>query len=151
MNEREPQYNFPWQYDTEYFLGVKTEYGDIEMRPSTTMLYLFPEHPEVDHIYVMMEVLDDETSRGMRLFRQHVDRLGEGAFGVLVDQLVEHGFDIADDEEPSELDIEAWEQAFNKTYDPIQKLVQLAMQNFEAEWDYYQDEPGWSSDGKDTI
>lgn len=149
--EQEPNhevnYNFPWQYDNEFYLGVKTEYGNIEMRQSNTELYLFPEHPDIDHIYIMQEVLDDETSRGYRLFRGHCDRIGPGAFSAMVDQMIEHGFDIAEDEEPSELDIQAWQEAFNKEYNPIDKLVQLAMKNFESEWIYYQDEEGWGGKG----
>lgn len=152
--EQEPrQYNFPWQYDTEHFLGIKTEFGDLQMRPSTTELYLYPDDPEIDHIYIVKELKDDGTSLGYRIFREHCDRIGPGAFGALVDQLIEHGFDIADDdEEPQDSDINAWEQAFNRKYErpnPIDKIVKLAMKNWDAGMQYYLEE--WKDYGDNKI
>lgn len=151
-NEPTPrEYNFPWQYDNEHYLRVTTEFGEIQMRASTTELYLYPEDPEIDHIYIIKELKDDGTSMGYRLFREHCDRLGPGAFTSLVDQLLDHGFDMVDEEEPQESDIEAWEQAFKREYErpsSIDKIVKLAMKNWDAGMKYYLEEWG---DGEKTI
>lgn len=85
--------------------------------------------------------MEDDQMYGYRLWRITFDNaLGEGMFGKLCDELFEKGFDCADDEEPSPLDIKAWEQTFNTEYvkpNPIDKLVELAMKNFEAKAEYY--------------
>lgn len=140
MNHEKEPYSFPWQWDTEAYLVIATDYGRIELRPSNTELYLFPEDPEIDHIYIMKQQNPDGTSMGYRLFREHCDRLGEGAFSALVEQLIDNGFEIADDEDPSDMDIEAWETLFQREYEPpnsIEKLVKLAMDNFEQKSEYY--------------
>ena len=142
-NEQEPTYNFPWKYDNEHYLSINSDYGNIEMRQSNTELYLFPEYPEADHIFVFLEELEDGTSMGYRIFREHVDKLGKGAFAAIIDQLVEHGFDIADDEIPSESDIEAYETLFGRKLelrDPIDDIVLKAMANFDSAWKWYEGE-----------
>lgn len=149
-HEQEPRiYNFPWQYDTEHFLRVASDHGQLEMRPSNTEVYMYTDDHELDHIYVRMEWLDDDTSRGYRLFRELCDRLGEGAFDALVEQLIDHGYDLAPDEEPLQSDIDAWESVFKREYLPnkIDKVVKFAMEHFTEEWEYYQDEPGWGVGG----
>ena len=139
QNESEPTYNFPWHFDTEHYLTIASEYGNLEMRQSNTELYLFPDCPQADHIFIFKEYIDEQLM-GYRIFREHVDRIGEGAFGALIDQLVEHGFDIADDEEPSESDIQAYESLFNRkleSKDPIEKVVALAMKSLDAEYEWF--------------
>jgi hypothetical protein len=141
----EPTYNFPWKYDNEHYLTINSDYGQIEMRQSNTELYLFPDCPQADHIFVFKEFVDEQLM-GYRIFREHVDKIGEGAFGALIDQLVEHGFDIADDETPSESDIEAYESLFNKKLeykDKTEELVLNALRNIDAEWEWFDKDPDY--------
>lgn len=147
--EREPapQFNFPWLHDEHGdYMIFRSESGDFNLRPETTRMYLFPDQPQADHIFIFTHEQDDMVM-GARIWRETLDdALGDGAFGALCDQLFERGFDCADDEEPSELDIKAWEQSFGREYerpDPFEKIVALAIANLDAEWAYYSQEPGW--------
>lgn len=141
QNESEPIYQFPWKFDTEHYLVINAKgYGQIEMRQSTTDLYLFPTCPDADHIFIPIQELEDGSTMGYRIFREHIDEIGEGAFGALIDQAVAHDFNIADDEEPSESDIQAYESLFNRKLeykDPIEKIVALAMKSLDAEYEWF--------------
>lgn len=145
--EQEPTYTFPWRQDAEgYYLVFKTDEGTFTARDTNTLMYLFPDQPEADHIFIIMSE-EDDMIRGARIWRRMFDEaLGEAAFGQLCDQMFERGFDVAEDEEPSDLDIAAWEQTFGETYNkpnPIDKIVELAMRNFDAAWRFYSEE--WSA------
>lgn len=142
--EREPSptYNFPWQADAEgHYLIFRTEQGAFEARDTNTMMYLYPDMPEVDHVWIQVD-----EQQGFRLFREHVDIIGEGAFGALCDQLFEHDFQLSPEEEPQESDLAAFREAFGREpqrHNPIDRIVKLAMKNFEAEWKYLSGEPEW--------
>lgn len=141
--EQEPSYHFPWRQDAEgYYLIFKTEEGEFEARNSNTMMYLYPDNPEASHVWIQ---LDDDY--GMRLFREHVDRVGEGAFSTLCDQLFDHGFELSDEEEPQESDIQAFIASFGREpiqRNPVEQIVSLVLKNFDQAWEYY--EPDWRED-----
>lgn len=129
-------YNFPWQQDAEgYYLVFNTDQGAFEARDTNTMMYLYPDMPEADHVWIQVD-----ESYGFRLFREHIDRVGEGAFGSLCDQLFEHGFEMSDEEDPQECDIEAFYEHFNRrpeSINTIDKIVKLALDNLDAKAEYY--------------
>lgn len=143
--EQQPRFEFPWNRDEqgEYLKIRISDDKTIELREDTTLMYLFPDQPEADHLFVYTHMEDDQYY-GFRIWRQLFDDiLGEGAFSSLCDELFDKGFDCADDEEPSPLDIQAWEQTFNREYikpNPIDKIVELAMANFDDAWKYYSSE-----------
>lgn len=142
-----PQYEFPWQEDAYGpYVTFRSGQGDFTARPETTLMYLFPDQPEADHIFIFTHE-EDDMIMGARIWRRMFDEaLGKEAFGQLCDQMFERGFDVAEDEEPSDLDIAAWEQTFGETYikpNPIDKIVELALRNFDQAWEYYSQE--WSA------
>lgn len=150
MSEYEPQnrFTFPWQENEvgESYLTFQNGDMTFEINRFNTCMYIYPDQPKADHVWVQLEDGDD-VDRGIRLWRLQIDKLlGSGVFGILVDNLFERDFECSDDEEPSELDIEAWERTFNEKYtkpNPIDKLVELALKNFDSAWKYYEQE--WSS------
>lgn len=145
--EKQPKYEFPWHED-EYgpYVTFRLDEGDFTARPGTTRMYLFPDQPEADYIFIYTHH-ENDMARGAKIWRRMFDEaLGEAAFGQLCDQMFERGFECAEDEEPSDLDIAAWEQTFGETYikpNPIDKIVELALRNFEDAWRYYSEE--WSA------
>lgn len=148
MSEYNPHNRFPWQIDAEgEYLKIRSGEGIFELRDSTTLLYLFPDQPEADHIWIQLYE-EEEQNMGIRIWRQFVDdALGEGSFSELCDEMCDRGFEIADDEVPSPLDIQAWEEAFDKPYEvrtSVDKLVELALKNFDSAWAYYEGE--WHED-----
>lgn len=141
----ESEFFFPWQIDEQgEYLGFIAEEGTFYLRHHNTRMFLFPEEKDMDHIFV---VADDEQSC-LWIWRQTMeDRVGPGAFGALCDQLFEKGFNVAEAEEPSPLDIRIWEQSFDMKYlkQPTKKsiidgIVEVAMKNIDCEWKYVQDE-----------
>lgn len=146
--EQEPTYSFPWHEDAYGpYLTFRTDEGDFTARPETTLMYLFPDQPEADHIFIFTHEDEQGQIFGARIWRRMFDEaLGEAAFGQLCDQMFERGFDVADDEEPSPLDIQDYENTFGEPYikpNPIDKIVELALRNFDDAWRYYSEE--WSA------
>ena len=133
--EKEPRYEFPWRRDTEPYIVISTDYGDIELRPSNSELFLFPDRPEIDHVFIYKEELDDRTSIGYRLFREHVDVLGNGAFSSLCDALFEAGIRLAPDEVPTETDVRAYQESIKNT--TVNKTVQVETSHIDEEFEFY--------------
>lgn len=138
MSELQPSYNFPWQTDDEgAYLSFKQEGERYVARASNTILYLFPDQPHYDHIFIITDEVENEWL-GVRLFRQHIDTIGKGAFSTLVDQMFENDFEVAPDEVPSEADKDSYREHFGQApSDIFDKIVELAMRNIDAEIDYY--------------
>lgn len=144
--EREPQHQFPWQRDQQgEYLNIRSEHGLYEIRQENTLMYLFPDQPDADHIFIYSHE-DEGAVYGARIWRIAFDDiLGAGAFGSLYDQMFDRGFEMAPDEEPSPLDIQSWENHFQREYvkpNPIDKIVELALRNFDDAWRYYSEEWG---------
>lgn len=146
--EQEPIPNIPWHYDAEgYYIKISTDIGPYEIRDTNSAIYTHTEDPRLDHVFVRIDE-DEETMYGFRLWRDLVNKvLGKGAYDALVEQMRQHDFyeEVAD--YPLESDVEMWEEYTKQEYvrpNNIERLVELAMRHLDAEWDYYQDEPGWS-------
>ena len=139
--EKEPTFNYPWQEDA-YGAYLAFQNGDMTfvVRDCNTAMYLFPEEPDADHVWIQLEEGEGED-RGIRLWRLQLDELlGKGSFSQLCSDLFERDFILAEDEEPSPLDMQAWEKTFKKDYerpDPIEKIVAFALKHFDAEAEYY--------------
>lgn len=133
-------YDFHWQQDAEgEFIKIKYNDSIVEARVTNTIMYLFPDQPRYDHIFIITEDCGEQW-QGIHLFRKHIDALADGAFGYLCDQMFAKGFECAPDEEPASEDIEVYEGYFGKDMDTIDEIVKLAMRNIDAEIDYYQGE-----------
>lgn len=147
MSETEPKkFEFVWHKDAEgEFLRLKCNGESLEARNINTIMYLFPDQPKYDHIFVITEDEGDRW-RGVHLFRGHIDKLAEGAFGNLCDQMFERDFEVAPDEEPSLEDIEIYNEYFGvraietTATDTIDEIVKVAMANIDAEIDYIEGE-----------
>lgn len=134
--ERTP-YEFPWKQDAEGdYITFKHEDGVAQMRPTNAIMYLFPDQPEYDHVFIITED-DGDSWQGIRLFRPMIDKLAPNAFGDLCDQMFARDFELAPGEEPSEEDIEVYRENFPEPVKTIDELVRLAMRNIDAEIDYY--------------
>ena len=132
---------FSWQYDDEPYVTIRNDEDKFDLRPSNTILYVFDElHSDADHIFRIVEDTG-ETYMGFRIWRSLVDKaLGDDMFDNMCDELHEHGFDHADDTEPSEYDIKAWEDYTGLSYDcrpVIEIIVQKAVDGLDSEIAYY--------------
>ena len=132
---------FDCQYDDEAYIYVRNDVDKLDLRPSNTLLYLFNElNQDIDHIYRVIEY-NGETTMGYRIWRCLVDKaLGDDMFDKLCQEMIDHGFDTADEEEPEPLDIEAWETFTGLRYENrpvISRLVEREMSNFDTEFKYY--------------
>ena len=141
MMESEPKHNFPWQEmdSGEPYLVFKNNGNEFIVHRENTMMYLFPEYPQADHIWISLGDYPDGREKGMRIWRSILDEIGDGVFNSLCDQMYDRGFDMADDEEPSPLDVKAYEEKYGEPLHKngtIDQIVHLAMKNFDAEWAY---------------
>jgi hypothetical protein len=150
--EREPQpeFNFPWQEDEDGpYLLFRTNMGVTEIRPWNTEIYLFSDYPEANHVWhEPTECEDDDVVRhGFRLDKEDTDKaIGEGAFEAMVWTLQQHDFFTIEREKPEGLDWDAFIEKYGREPEPInriEKVVELAMRNIDAEWEYMQGEEGW--------
>lgn len=144
MEKQPKRYEFPWKQDDDvYYLKLKAGDSVILMHPYNTIMFLYPEYPEADHIWIHMGDNSDGTMQGIRLWRENIDALGDGAFGQLCDEMFEREFDLAEDEEPSPLDRQAYEETFGRQVEKdLGSIVLKAMTNFEQAWEYYSEEWG---------
>lgn len=146
-------FEFPWQEDEDGpFLAIRSDEVDrFEIRRQNSYLFLFTGKLALyDHIWVEMPELGEteETVMGARVWQRSIDKkFGEGAFRKLCDDMQELGFMESDDDEPSELDIQAFHNTFPNLLAPDETdedaLVLKLMHNFAAHWKYMQGEPGW--------
>lgn len=146
--EREPTYQFPWKCDAEgeYLIFRVSDDTVFEIRDDNSLLYLFPGESEIDHVFIPTHE-DEDCWYGYRLWRRDLDEvLGKGAFTALCDQMFDKGFEVAPDEEPSELDIKCWEERFGENYraKTNDTIVALAVSHLDEEWKYYDKE--WHED-----
>lgn len=131
---------FSWNYDDEPYILIRNGEDRIDLRPSNTLLYVFDDiHKDADHIFRIIGETEHNIT-GFRIWRSLVDKaLGEDMFDKMCDELHEHGFDHAEDTEPSTLDIQAWEQFTGLSYTSrpvIENIVDKAMAQLDAEWAY---------------
>lgn len=156
MNEQEPkpEFDFPWQDlgDGEHIVlrdGSDT-YG---LYPFNTEIYLFPDYPHADYIFrwIRRDSAND-SGTGFRLWRVSLDKAyGEGAFDELCRQMLNRGFEMSDQEEPDETDFTAYEGHFDEPLLPkkeqqsVDFIIEQAMKQFEAEWAYWSQEPGFGN------
>lgn len=143
---REP-IHIPWQQDSEgYYIRFVNHDGKYDIRDTNSALYLHADDPRVDHLFVMLYE-DEDSMHGFRIWRGMIDQvMGEGAFNEMVNQMRDHDFAIILADTPTAQDIEFFEDYTNEEYvapNPIDRIVELAMRNFELEWAYYSQEPGW--------
>ena len=132
---------FSWNYDDEPYILIRNGEDRIDLRPSNTLLYVFDDiHKDADHIFRIIGETEHNIT-GFRIWRSLVDKaLGEDMFDKMCDELHEHGFDHADDTEPSEYDIKAWEDYTGLSYDcrpVIESIVQKAVDGLGSEIAYY--------------
>lgn len=142
-----PQFEFPWRQDREgeYLKILSDEVPVIELRPQTTSIFVFVgKWALYDHIWVEMPELGetDETVMGCRIWQRSIDnKLGDGAFDSLTDQMHEKGFYTSGDTEPSELDIQAFHNSFPGVPSPeendIDVIVRNETKNITAALAYY--------------
>lgn len=141
-----------WDYeylsndDEGYHLNFRTEETSFQARPDDTYLFLFPEWEDCSFIYRITE-LTETGYRGYRIFERMInERLGEGVWSKLIDEMVEVDFDIAEQEEPDADDIDSYCKMFGEAprkKHSLEAIVRTAMDHFEDEWKYYSQEPGW--------
>ena len=142
-------YNFPWHEDKDgEYLLLRTEIGLFHMRQENTDLYIFPDYIDSDHIWHEVECdNDEEVAQGFRMFKSDVDVLGEGAYEALVDDMKQRYFTQIVADEMSEYDKQAFINKFGhepEKADLIGRVVDLAMNNFDQAWNYYESE--WSTE-----
>lgn len=155
--EREPEWNLPWQYDSEgSYLNLKTELGVFELRPYDT--YIFEpvdiKHRRLRHIYHIIDDSSEEVYNGFYLFRERCDQAGWD-YDNLVYELTEHGFHTEHFDDPEPSDIRAWEREHEEKYYPetleqimdkhdsnsvFEAIVESAMRNFDPAWEWYSEE-----------
>lgn len=141
-------HEFPWQQDAygEYLTLRLTDERTVEMREENTVMFIYAGKLAMfNHVWVQTEdeCEDEDNVMGIRIWQQTFDRaLGRGAFDCLCNDLMARGWAMADEDEPSELDRQAYIATFpeNITYD---EEARKAAANLDAEWLYYSQEPGW--------
>ena len=147
-HEPNPEVHIPWKMDNEgYYINISNGTHGYQMRESNSAIYSHSEDPRLDHVFVMIGE-DDDQMYGLRLWRGLIEQIiGKGAFDVMVNQMRQHDFAEILADYPTDQDIEFYEDWTKEEYqrpNPIDKIVELAMSNFEAHWEYMQGEPGWS-------
>lgn len=142
-HEHHENYDFSWQEDEEgQYLVFRYQDERLRVCSANTIMYLFPDQPQYDHIFV---ITDDEGDKwqGIRLFREHINILAPTAFSDLCDQMFDRGFEVAPDEEPADDDIAIYNDTFGiettavDTTETIDKIVELAMAHIDAELAYW--------------
>lgn len=148
MSEHEPR-NLPWCEDEiGCYIRIRTENGAYDLRPEDTDIYLHDEpYGQVDHLFHELYSNEDEVSMGFRVWRDTIDTvLGEGAFDMLVEDMRARNFFIIHADKPTEQDMDFWEGDFGKFEPPvesIENIARIAMLNFDHEWAYFSQEPGF--------
>lgn len=142
-----------WNHDVEgYYMMFSVDDVRFRIDRTNTEIYLFNDYPDCDYIFRWISN-DESSGTGYRVWRSVVDNaFGEGAFDMLTQQMVNRDFNLCDQQIPDDSDFDAYESAFNKPLLPrqihgqIDLIIEQAFKNFDAEWDYFQDEEGWGSD-----
>lgn len=147
MSEHEPR-SLPW-YEDEigHYIRIRTESGAYDLRPEDTDIYLHDEpYGQIDHLFHELYSNEDEVSMGFRVWRDTIDNvLGEGAFDMLVEDMRARNFFIIHADKPTEQDMDFWEGDFGKFEPPIESIERigdLALKNYDAEFEYYLGEGG---------
>jgi hypothetical protein len=139
-------YNFPWQRDSqgEYLVFRVTDERTVEMREANTAMFIYAgELAMFNHIWVETEDEPDDENNimGVRIWQQSLDSvIGAGAFHALCSDLIKKGWAIADEDEPSDLDRQAYYQTFKglQMYETDEDtIVANAMRLFDKEAEYY--------------
>lgn len=143
MEKNKEQDNvFPWHYDPR--VGNYIIFGNGEQQWNShkynTVMYLYPDHKDVNHIFILLENQGDYDS-GVYLFEKMIDeRLGVGVFQRICDEMHQNDFDCADEDKPSQMDYSAYERIFGEL--PASRLAEIEQEvgkiaNLDAEINYY--------------
>lgn len=137
-------YEFPWKEDDDgdYLVIRSNEVDRFEVRRQTSTIFRYMgELAMYNHVWIEMPEIGEteETVMGVRLWeRSFNEKMGAGAFEALCGQMIMKGFMESD--ELSELDIQAYEHTFP---DSEEDMIARTMANFDSEWRYVSQEPGW--------
>ena len=146
--EKQPEHNLPWYEDEEgWYIRLRTEQGVYDLRPCDTEIYTHDEpYSAVDHIFHEVYTSEEEVSMGFRVWRDTVDKvLGDGAFETLLDDMRRRNFCEITVNKPTDQDMEFWERDFGKfevAQQTVEELGNLALKNYDAEFNYYLGEGG---------
>lgn len=151
MSERQPIGDrFPWQEDEEgWFVGVNSNMGRFELRSDDTVIFRHTDaNRHLDHIFHALGENDEGTISGYFIWRHALD----DDFDVLCLEMRTKGFQEVFMEQPEEGDIKSFEGAVGRENvteyrtDSFDKIVEIAMRQFEAEWAWYAEE--WGDNGQ---
>jgi hypothetical protein len=139
---------FPWQeYEdgTEYLRIRDKEFCvDITDNDRTVLFLYAGKLAMFNHIWVEMpeQGETEDTVMGARIWQRSFDeQLGEGLFMELCDQLINRGYAQAAEDEPSELDYQAFYNTFpDAKEEEVDTIVERLMTNFDAAIQYYTQE-----------
>jgi hypothetical protein len=141
--------SFEWSrdWDGEY-LPIKSDEGEFDLRADgQTVLFVYVgKYACMSHIWRELPELGEteETIMGMRIWKRYMDeKFGEGTFDNLCEEMMDRGFAMAAEEEPSELDKQAYFKAFPQAQEEqlemmIERLLptdmESAAQYYLSEW-----------------
>ena len=140
---------FEWHRDEQgEFIPFVSNEGEFDMRPDDqTVIFMYVgQYACMSHLWYERPDLGEteDTVMGMRIWQAWLDeKYGEGTFSNLCEEMIDRGFPFAQEEEPSELDKQAYYKCFpNAQEEEIEQVVEQLMTNFDAGLEYYRVEWG---------